>query len=334
MKAYPVLPVSRCLTMLLLWFAQAAMSPAIAVTQATSDIPPGLGITPDGRAGTPVNTSIGKLIDPATHEVSKPVALEVERIVWDKAPLPITLSVGQERMVTFPGNVRLGIPASVSPHLRTQSQRGTVYWLAEQAFASTRIQVQDLQSGQFYLVDLSASAKAHNNAPLEIINSTPDISNKAASPNTPAMPLPDDPNRPVAPVIDTLPWEEHKPAASDYLILTRYAAQQLFAPARLLKTPPGIHPAPLDLSVLGNDTLLRGGNIWAEPLAAWRKGRLYVTAVKLTNRSAQPVMLDPRLLRGVWRTATFQHGHLGASFTQDNVTALYLVSDRPFEEAI
>jgi len=64
-------------------------------------------------------------------------------------------------------------------------------------------------------------------------------------------------------------------------------------------------------------------------VAAWRKGNLFVTAVKLTNRSAHTVVLDPRLIRGQWRTATFQHAHLGAAASDTNVTALYLVSDRP-----
>lgn len=34
----------------------------------------------------------------------------VERLFWDKAPLAITLTVGQERLVTFPADIRVGIP--------------------------------------------------------------------------------------------------------------------------------------------------------------------------------------------------------------------------------
>jgi Protein of unknown function (DUF3438). len=36
----------------------------------------------------------------------------------------------------------------------------------------------------------------------------------------------------------------------------------------------------------------------------------YVTAVKLANLTREPVLLDPRDLRGRWLTATFQHARL------------------------
>jgi hypothetical protein len=63
---------------------------------------------------------------------------------------------------------------------------------------------------------------------------------------------------------------------------------------------------------------------------AWRAGGLYVTAVKLTNRTDQPQILDPRDLRGSWLTATFQHNRLLAAGSEADTTAVYLISARPF----
>ena len=309
---------------------------ANSASHTVGDIPPGLGITPDGRAGV-TSEYPGNRLEFSQDNLPDihPFHARVERIVWDKAPMSIRLSVGRERMITFPGQVRLGIPSALTPYLRTQSQNGTVYWLASEAFAATRIQIQDIQSGQFYLVDLTATSSLSDNARIEIINTSQPQNPMASSASPSIIPalLSDNPDA----LVGTLnhnpsPAGPKKSEASDYLILTRYAAQQLYAPARLLKTPPGIHSVPLARDLGAVDTLIRGGGMLAEPVAAWRKGTLYVTAVKLTNRSAQPIMLDPRLIRGQWRTATFQHGNVGPSFSDTKVTAVYLVSDRPYTE--
>ncbi|MEQ1636819.1 MAG: TIGR03749 family integrating conjugative element protein [Methylococcales bacterium] len=299
------------------------------------DIPPGLGITADGTAEVSAaldkRAAPAKLVKAPINKALTETSPAVERILWDKTPIAIQLGVGNERMVSFPGTVRLGIPNSVTPLLRTQSQNGTVYWLASAPFEATRIQVQDVKSGQFYLVDLFATGSFNNNTRLEIINPTAEP--VPSDLNTPAVPelLAVNPDINPAPVVqEPQPGRKKSSPAADYLTLTRYAAQQLYAPARLLKTPQGIQPAPFNTEA--SDNLVRGGELLAEPVAAWRKGTLYVTAVKLTNRSAQPITLDPRLIRGQWRTATFQHAHLGPKFRDDNVTALYLVSDRPFQE--
>jgi integrating conjugative element protein (TIGR03749 family) len=280
-------------------------------SHAETDIPPGLGLSPDGKA---------ELSSPRSDE-------SVERILWDGVPIAITIGVGRERIIQFPGSVRLGIPAQLLPYLRTQSQRGSVYWLATRPFAATRLQVQDSQSGQFYLVDLTAIEKPTSQSRIEVINTTAQAPEAAQTINSVVSA---ESSNAITQVLPKSLRREHSKTSSvsDYTVLTRYAAHQLYAPARLLKTPEGIHTASFNSD--SSDTLLRGGDILAEPVAAWRKGNLFVTAVKLTNRSPHTVVLDPRLLRGQWRTATFQHSQLGGAAASDtNVTALYLISDRP-----
>ena len=107
---------------------------------------------PDSPAPRPV-------VVPAPQE-TVPVPMPPERIVWDRTPLGIMLPVGQERQVTFPAPVEVGMPAGLADVVRTQVVAGTVYWLAKKDFTPQRIQVRDTATGQIYLVDLSARASA------------------------------------------------------------------------------------------------------------------------------------------------------------------------------
>ena len=72
----------------------------------------------------------------------------------------------------------------------------------------------------------------------------------------------------------------------------------------------------------------------AQPIAAWRGGDLYVTAVALRNTSLEVVALDPRALRGAWLAATFQHLELYPAGDEADRTCVYLLSGRPFIEAL
>ena len=119
--------------------------------------------------------------------------------------------------------------------------------------------------------------------------------------------------------------------AYGYVALTRFAAQQLYAPARLLRDLPGVVRVPVRREPV---LLVRGGQVIAEPLVAWRAGDLYVTAVKLTNRSEDAVTLDPRTLRGRWLTAAFQHNRLLPRGDEADTTAAYLIAARPFETSL
>lgn len=118
-----------------------------------------------------------------------------------------------------------------------------------------------------------------------------------------------------------------------YVALTRFAAQQIYAPARLAEQPTGISNVPLPAA--GDAVpLYRGGRITATPAASWRgRGGLYVTAVTVVNATDEALALDPRLARGDWLAATFHHRKLGPKGQPDDTSTLYLISDRPFLEA-
>ena len=233
-----------------------------------------------------------------------------ERVVWNKSPIAISLVVGEERLVHFPDSVSIGLPQSLTAQLRSQSINGTLYLLAREPFDTTRIMVRSETEGPMVVLDVSAE-------PAEADRST----------------LPD-----VQILLDSEPDKDAAESLSNtqspswgYAALTRYAAQQLYSPTRLIPRQPGVVAIPVSAEPV---ELVHGARIEAVPVAAWKAGLRYVTAVKLTNRTQRPVVLDPRELRGTWLAATFQHNRLLPAGDDADTTAVYLISDRPFDVAL
>jgi integrating conjugative element protein (TIGR03749 family) len=67
-------------------------------------------------------------------------------------------------------------------------------------------------------------------------------------------------------------------------------------------------------------------NVSSLPLAAWRLGDYWVTAVKLRNRGSGSVQLDPRRLQAKLFAASFQHVFLGPVGSPEDTTIAYLVT--------
>ncbi len=238
-----------------------------------------------------------------------------ERLIWDKHPIQLTLPVGIERLVTFPAPVRVGLPMALSGQLTTQSLDGTVYWTATAPFTTTRVQVQSVHDNQLYLIDLSASDdSADSDVEIVMSNQSPGqtIIGDTATTNTSPSSVP----------------HHQSNSRLDLITLTRHAAQQLYAPRRLMAANPNLHR--VRVSETPTQHLIRGQSIEATPVAAWRKGRLYVTAFQLKNLSKTPATLDPQSVRGNWQAATFQHDTLKATGTVEDTTAVYLKADHPY----
>ncbi len=235
----------------------------------------------------------------------------MERIIWNKAPIRLTLQVGKERLVHFPGAVRINVPPERVSDLRTQSVDGTVYWLASSAFETTRILVQEIDSSRTFLLDLTASEKNDSTGPVTVL-----VPKQGST----------------KPFAET--GNQNKEIVRlDYVTLTRFAAQQMYAPTRLLKNDPRIHRIPLHTP--DKILLVRGGAVSARPLISWLSdGGLYITVTRLQNRSDLPLSLDPRDLHGQWLAATFQHARLLPAGKEADTTSVYLISVRPFEESI
>ena len=253
-----------------------------------------------------------------------PAGQAMEILRWERLPLAVPLVVGQERVVFIDRNVRIGVPAGVGESLRVQSAGGAIYLRASKPIPSTRLQLQDVESGALILLDIAAEpAKAGQAAlePLRIVEgeATPAHYGEQAG----APPSTEDDTQGDTPGSGRTPT--HRRETPVAVVLTRYAAQNLYAPLRTVEPVAGIGRVNLrrDLPL---DTLLPTLPVRARALAAWRLEDQWVTAVRLTNTTARWLDLDPRALQGNFVAATFQHPTLGATGQSSDTTVVYLVT--------
>lgn len=228
------------------------------------------------------------------------VAQAVELMRWERLPLAVPLVIGQERVIFVDRPVKVGLERSLAGKLRVQSAGGSIYLLASQAIAPTRLQLQTLDSGEIILLDIAANPGEHALEPVRILTAATAVDEVSEAP----VPLPQTPV-PVA--------------------LTRFAAQSLYAPLRTVEPLPGVRRVPLRLRT-PLATLLPTEPVVGTPMAAWRLDDYWVTAVRLTNHEARTITLDPRRLQGQFYAATFQHEYLGPARTAQDTSVVYLVT--------
>lgn len=248
-----------------------------------------------------------------------PIAQALDILHWQRLPLAVPLAVGQERVIFIDRNVRIGVPAAVGDHLRVQSAGGAIYLRASDPLPPTRLQLQDVNSGALILLDVDAQPAKTGEPPLEPVRIVIDdaSSNRTETPVDTAASADDAPKGAHAP---TTPRDT--PIA---VALTRYAAQNLYAPLRTVEPVASIARVNLrrDLAL---GSLLPTVPVQARALAAWRLDDEWVTAVQLTNTSARCIDLDPRLFQGDFVAATFQHPNVGPAGQSSDTTIVYLVT--------
>ena len=242
-----------------------------------------------------------------------------ERVLWDKHPINVQLQIGHERLIHFPDEMRYWLPDSIKHKVSVLAANGVLYIKALESFPQTRIRVQGLSDQQVFLLDVMAGEVETGGNELIVITqeSVRNLSKESTSLKT------------------TEDWR---------IRLTRYAAQQLYAPERLAGGDSAIKRIALELST--PVPLIRGGLVEAVPIASWQGNGLTVTAVKIRNLSMQPLQLRfeksntlPVLnlngrLRGDWLTATVQHDYLELAGNENDTTTLYLVSNQSFLESL
>lgn len=242
----------------------------------------------------------------------------VERAVFERQPVRVPLPVGHERLITLPAPAALHVPTDMASVARIEVIDRTIYATALVPFTPIRIVAELIDSGQQIPMDLVADAgTASARAELEVFVVEP---GRAAAQTAQAAAGAAEASGDAAPA--------EQPAV-DMIELTRHAARQLYAPRRLAWATPGVQQ--MDVVTAPIEGLIRGVNVEAAPLGQWRAGRLYVTAVRITNRSRQPLELPLEDVRGQWLAATAQHGRIGPAGSDTDTTAIYLVCDRAFD---
>lgn len=223
-------------------------------------------------------------------------------LVWDKTPIPLDLEVGEERIVHFVESMSVGLPANLRSIVRVQSIGNSVYLLATESFERQRVLVRSTTDGSIVVFDLAADLEPAGSKNV-YVRSAQSSANARTESN-----------------------------GINYAVLTRFAAQFAYAPARLVQVPKGVFPVPIPKMSRG---LVRSLQVETELYAAWKTNSgLYLTAIKITNTSDEPVEFHPRLLRGSWLTATFHHYRLLPSGSGADQTLVYLVSRYPFQQAL
>lgn len=228
------------------------------------------------------------------------VEARTEQVVWDASPILLQLQVEKEQIVRFPDSVQIALPPELQGVLSIQAANDSLYITAHREFPKKRVFVRSVVTGTVYLFDVFA---------------TFDL-------------VPDRIVRVIASGTDAKAYTDGE--SLTYVRLTRYAAQQLFAPARLLRPLPGVSRYPVSRKPV---RLVRGWHIEARPLAAWKTTDLHVTAVELINLGSLQAELHPEWLRGHWKTAALHRFNLDPAGGEHDRTVAYLVSTRPFETA-
>jgi len=237
----------------------------------------------------------------------------VEIVRWERLPISLMLHVGQERIVFVDRPVRVAIPESIAAHLRIQSADGAVYLRAERPVGVTRLELQDPDSGALVLLDVKATPGAPDEPALEPVrillsqHIPAELESKSAA---------DTHREPAEPALTSTPTA---------VLLTRYAAQSLYAPLRTVGPVSGITPVPIRKNQ-DFTTLLPGLTLRITPLATWRLEDEWVTALRITHAASGWVSLDPRALQGDFVAATFQHPDVGPQGDSTDTTVLYLVT--------
>lgn len=235
----------------------------------------------------------------------------IELINWDKAPIKMRIHQGDERMVILEKNISVGLPVTLQDKLRVQSLGGVLYLKSSTTFPETRLMLKDLETGEIILLDVTGESPSKKK--LETIKIVTGENSQSTDGN-------DDFS-----IIGNAPATINKQTLPVPVLLTRYAAQNYYAPLRAIEKVPGIKSVSMSLPAQLT-RLAPQYPIIAMPQSIWRLKGYDVVAIKLVNQSENSISFDARLLQGEFYSATFQHNTLGPKGQSTDTTMLYIVT--------
>lgn len=258
-------------------------------------------------------------------------APSTETVLWQKAPISIVLPVGVERWVSFPSKVIL--EGSLAPKLtqnlvQVLNDNGTLYFTAKKAFAPIQVPVALTQTGQTVLLKLSATANASTTSVTIKVPSNEVSSEGGNNIETSEKSANDTVN-------------EAQPPNMPYATLFKFAIKTLYPQNDAI--PQNLQIVRTPMYTTQSVPLVAGNRVFALPLASWRAGDEFITAVELVNHTRSQVSLNPEQFAGRWLAADFyrpnnDEAHVpywtllprGSRFAQ---TTLLLISNAAFNIA-
>ncbi len=244
---------------------------------------------------------------------------EVDKRIWENMPLTIILPVNKEVRVTFPTDVNVQIPKELTANLVSLApNQKIIYWTAKAPFDSSRILATSTDNDTVYLIDLIADEHSTMDDPV-IIEDADRIDANAGEET-----------------VERSFSSEAELTDPPEILLTRFAAQTLYAPRRLV--PQSTDIAELHIDPIAVDFPLiqsqQGEQLHVHIVGAWSGYGRYLTAVLVINQSVEPVLINPGNVRGNFTHITAQHTDLGSAGTLKDRTTIYLISDVPFVSAL
>jgi integrating conjugative element protein (TIGR03749 family) len=233
-------------------------------------------------------------------------AANTEHVFWDKTPIHLNLSLNQERLVRFPQPIQI-VESEAGNKISVLKVQDSIYLKAKESFSNQRLLVQLMPQGEVIILSLTADEKINAIDPVEVLLEKVDDAQPANQDTKNNLDL-------------------------NAITLTRFAIQSLYAPDRLLVVPEGVSRTPMQTR--RDIHLMYGASISANPLASWHGGDFYVTAVELKNQLKKEIILDPRHIIGNWQTAAFYPTNTLEGRGDEDTSTVFLVSDRPFNEAL
>jgi len=251
---------------------------------------------------------LGLVLTHAAH-----AAETVETVTWNSVPIEVNLPLNKDRVIHFPADARMGIPPSIVSLMETSSTGTAIIIRALQEFPTTRVEVREVGSNNNYYLNLSASQSYTKTHAIEVLASPSNVTLSAN--NTPQG----QPNAPIQ--------------TYAYHMLARFAHQQLYSPDRAIKQLDGLSRVPVNKE--GDYRLFRTSPLAISVKGSWKTtDGLYVTAIKVTNRSSQSFLIDQRDIRGKWLNAAVIYPNLARAGVPEDTGAVALISEMPFEQAV
>ena len=241
-------------------------------------------------------------------------ATSTEHVLWEKVPISIQLPIGEERMIRFPAPISI-VDSELDEDMGIMKLEDALYLNANKSFKGKRLVVQLMPEGEAIVLKFSANESYRSVVPVEVLLPNADEDAKDSLSQRSQSAITHQASSPVNPVS-----------------LTRFAIQSLYAPARLLVMLDGVTRTPMQTKKYV--PLVYGASVSAHPLISWTADGLYVTAVELKNDLNKKIILDPRSLQGSWETATFYPTNTLNPRNFHETTTVFLVSSRPFGEAL
>ena len=213
------------------------------------------------------------------------------QLAYEREPLTIELNVGEERIIEFNEPIELGLPPWLSAQLDVQNVEGSLYLTARHPFTAHRVVVEAVASQRLVLLDVAARRASGKLPRIEIA------------------------------VNGNLATDQSEPPIT-VVQLVRYAAQQVYAPQRLIPFHPDIKR--VRTTQLFAD-LYRHPQIESEAIATWKTDRYLILVLELRNLSDTAIDLKPELLRGEWLTLGLTHRRLLPTNKRGATTVVFLV---------